>query len=155
MSKSEEKQQLKENLKQAFKDNVVLEGSVGKPADNFYESVLPEELPIEVMKKASDFNAAFIAAGAEAFGEMSVAAMKKDKGLDETELCVPMVGKDSVSYNVARKRENINPQDPKGDPIVKYGVVTTKYEVHGGVNAGELKKSRAHVMELAAAELKK
>lgn len=153
--KTEEKHQLKEQLKTAFTKNVTLEGSVGKPVDSFYESVLPEDLPIETVKKVSDFNAVFIAAGAESFGEMSVNAMKKDKALEETELTIPMVGKDSVSYNVARRRENINPQDPKGDPIVKYGVVTTKYEVHGGVNAGELKKSRASVMEFAAEALKK
>lgn len=155
MSKSEEKAKLQEELKAAFTKNVTLEGNVGKPTEDFYKSVLPEDLPIETVERVSQFNTAFIAAGASAFGEMSVAAMKKNKSLEETELVVPMVGKDNVSYSVVRRRENINPQDPKGDPIVKYGVVTTKYEVHGGVNAGELKKARTSVMELAAEALKK
>lgn len=127
----------------------------GTPGEtNVYEELMPEGVTPEIAKAVGDYNTTFIAAGAHAFGKLSVAAMKSNKALEQTTIEVPMAGKDSVAYTVDRKKEHVNHLGGNGDKVEKFGVVTTSYNVRAGKNGGQLKAARNLIGELAMEALK-
>ena len=75
--------------------------------------------------------------------------------LDEVSASVGMYGYDKVQVNVMRQDEYPNLRNPDAGPIVKLGATRTKFSVHGGKNAGELKKVFAYITEEAQKALKK
>lgn len=157
----------KETTTPAVKENVVamaaiiekeitLDSKSGQAtsSDNVYEKTLPEDLTLDVAKRVGDHNATFVAAGAYAFGNMSVKAMAKTKSLESTGVTLKMAGKDSVDYTVDRTRSYRNPQDESA-PIVKHGVISATLNTHVGSNTGSLKAARKAVEAAAADALKK
>ncbi len=129
--------------------------AVGSEKDSAFEATLPEDLDLATCRKVSDHNANFIAAGAHAFGELAVAAMKKHGDLEEASLKLKMSGRDSVDYNVLRQNEVRNPANRDAEPIVKHGTVRTTYNVKGGSNSGQLKHVRDAINQMASEALSK
>lgn len=119
-----------------------------------YYTTLPDDLPAETVDRLSQHNTNFIAAGAFAFSELGIEAMKDNKSLDKTSVEIKMAGKDTVSYTLDRKREYTNSLG-NGETVESYGVLTTSYNVRGAKNSsGQLKIARTLVSELAMAALK-
>ena len=89
----------------------------GSEKEPIYEKTLPSDLTIETVKKVSDHNTNFVAAGALAFGEQSLKAMEKHDKVEETNLKLSMVGRDHVEYNMQRHREfsSLNPVYEPGE----------------------------------------
>lgn len=123
-------------------------------AEDMYKDNLPTGVTMEVVKAVSDYNTTFVAAGAHAFGQVAVDAMKANKKMDRISVDIPMGVKDNVSYTVDRLKEIPN-RFGNGETIVKHGVVTTSYEVRAGKNGGQLKAVRNLISELAAEALSK
>lgn len=143
---------LKENL--SVKKGVLEVTEVDGKQPDLYEQNLPDGLTLEVVGRVNNYDTDFIAAGAKVFGELSLAAMSKDKQLNETTGELGMYGKNNVSYHFDRTREHVNPTDPSADRIIKHGVLTTKYEVNASRNNGDLKRVRNTLMEEAMNALK-
>lgn len=129
--------------------------AIGTEKDSSFEATLPEDLDLATCRKVSEHNATFIAAGAHAFGELAVAAMKKNGDLEEASLKLKMSGRDSVDYNVLRQNEVRNPANRDAEPIIKHGTVRTTYNVKGGSNSGQLKHVRDAINQMAAEALNK
>jgi len=126
---------------------------LGEATSSLYEDNLPESLTPEILKEVSDYNTTFIAAGAHAFGELAVEAMSGNKKLERATIDIPMAGKDSIGYSVERHRSYPNHLG-NGEPTEKFGIVTSNYQVQAGHNAGQLKKARLIIGELALEQLK-
>lgn len=143
------------DMSEKMKSGITLDKKTGTAtaADDIFASTLPEDLSIETVKRVSEHNGNFIAAGALAFGDMSVAAMAKNKGLEQTTLKIAMAGRDSVEYTVDRTKQYRNPQDEK-NPIVKHGVVSATYNSLVGTNTGSLKAARKTIEQAAMDALK-
>lgn len=127
---------------------------MGTETGNLYETNLPADLDIDTVKRVSDYNTTFIAAGAYAFGRIAVNAMSTSKGLERATLELKVGTRDSVAVTVDRTKEYTNRLDDSNSKIVKHGVVTTNYEVRAGKNAGQLKAARMAIAELANAKIK-
>lgn len=155
---SEKQAQLKEDvLELATKIEAGLtmdkKSGVATASEDLYEQNLPEDLTMEEVKKVSDYNTTFVAAGTYAFGKLSVDAMSGNKGLEKTTGEIKMGVKDTLSFSMDRRKEYVN-HLTGGDKTVKFGVVTSAYEVRAGKNAGQLKVARTMIAELAADKLK-
>lgn len=121
--------------------------------DKAYEANLPEELTMEVVNKVGEYNTDFVAATANAFGNIAIEAFEKNSGLSQLSTTVPMAGKDKVSHTISREKTYRNPADQDAAPIVKKGVMSTTLEVKAGSNSGQLKSVRTMLSELAASQL--
>lgn len=119
-----------------------------------YNENLPEGITPEIVKDVSNFNTKFIAAGAYAFGKVAVDAMAHNKSLETSTLEISMGNRDSIGYNVDRKREYTNHLSGNGEKQVKLGVVTASFDVRAGKNGGQLKAARTLIGELASEKLK-
>ncbi len=128
---------------------------VSEVQDDVWESTLPEGLTKEQIKAVKNHETNFVAATTMAVGDLALAAMKKNHELDEVSASVGMYGYDKVQVNVMRQDEYPNLRNPDAGPIVKLGATRTKFSVHGGKNAGELKKVFAYITEEAQKALKK
>ena len=129
---------------------------VGTESTNLYETCLPEGLDMDQVKRVSEYNTDFVAAGTYAFGKIAVAAMKSSKGLDKATAEIPMGVKDTLSISVERTKEyTAQLGEKKGETIIKHGVTTTAYDVRAGKNGGQLKIARQMISELAMAQLTK
>lgn len=126
-------------------------GVIEVTAEAFEKSLSGTELSPETYKAVQAHNATLIAAVGLACGEIAIPAMKKDKKLDQVSVELPIL-KDSVGASFLRSKEFPNAQG--GDPILKYGVLTSKFVVDANGNKGDYKKVRTHLSELAAAALK-
>lgn len=126
---------------------------IGTESGDLYKENLPEDLSMEVVRGVTDYNTKFIAAGAYAFGKMSVDAMAGNKGLAETSVDIAVGTKDNVSYSVQRTKEYTNHLGG-GEKTVKHGVISAAYEVRSGKNGGQLKAARQTIAALAMEKLK-
>lgn len=128
-------------------------GVVSEKEDaNIYESTLPEELTMAVVKQVNDHNTVYVAGAADAFGTLSLEAMVSNKGLDRTTGSIKMGVNDNIAMTMDRKREYPNPSG--GDAVTKQGVVNVNLTVRAGKNAGQLKAVRTNMNELALAAFK-
>lgn len=148
-------------MAKAIEAELTLDNKTGIVAagEGIYEKTLPENLTIDTVKAVSTHNANFVAAGSYAVGSMAVAAMAKHKNLERVSSEIKMAGKDVLNVAVERSKDFVNhlKRDEKGEPekSIRFGVVTTGYEVRAGKNAGELKKVRSAIADMAMAKLSK
>jgi hypothetical protein len=144
------------DLAAKLETGMALDSDSGAGTENvdLYSSNLPEDLTMEAVKKVSDYNTTFIAAGAYAFGNLAVNAMRDNKKLNEASIEIKMGDKDSLSLNVQRTKEFTNAL-AGGEKVVKHGVVTASYDVRSGKNGGQLKQARSVIGELASAAFSK
>lgn len=143
------------NLSEIIKTGLTLDSNgVGSQAEgaDLYNKNLPEGLTKDVVKAVSDYNTTFVAAGVQAFGELSVAAMAADKTLDKTSLELPIAHHDTLNVAVQREKTFANRLSGDGADVVKQGVTTVSIDVRGAHKAGELKKARDYINQLASSK---
>jgi len=143
---------IKDNIKelsQTLKSGLETEGTEIKEKDpgSLYKENIPEGLDEKIIKKVSDYNTDFIAASDLAVSELGLEMMKDDSSIERVTSTISMLS-DKVSFAMDRKKTYPNHLGD-GKEVVKYGVVNVNYSVKGGKNAGQLKKVRAEINELA------
>ena len=126
---------------------------VGEAEDTVYKDLLPEGLTLKTVEQVKRHDRDFIAAGAQVFGELAIEAMTKNKKLEEAQVSIGMTKMDNVSYHLDRHRQYPGHLTGDGKPVDKYGILTTTYEIKGGKNAGDLKKVRVELQDMAAKKL--
>lgn len=126
---------------------------IGTADDGIYKDTLPDGISMKTVETLKRHDRDFIAAGAEVFGTLAIEAMAKNKKLEEASLSIGMSKVDSVSYHMDRHKQYQNHLSGNGAPVDKYGTLTTTYEAKGGKNAGDLKKVRVSLQEIAAKKL--
>lgn len=126
---------------------------VGEAEDTIYKDLLPEGLTLKTVEQVKRHDRDFIAAGAQVFGELAIEAMTKNKKLEEAQVSIGMTKMDNVSYHMDRHRQYPGHLTGDGKPVDKYGILTTTYEIKGGKNAGDLKKVRVELQDMAAKKL--
>lgn len=136
--------------KKIEKDLSVGEGGVIALEKDFFESTLPEDLTMALVKKVQDHSAEVYSAAALALGRKAAPYLKKNKGVQGVTLSY------AEGRNTADLRydgEKTFPAMGGGEPRVSYGVTSGKYTVNGAqTSRGSLKKVRAHLMQEAAAD---
>lgn len=103
------------------------------------------------VKEVQKVTADVFAASMNAVGELAVAAMKKNKKLDQVSVEIPVL-KDTISHVVQRQKEVIAgmPKDGQEREMkTVYGFVSSKYVNDVSGSKGEAKKVRAHIAALA------
>ena len=133
----------------SLSDNVIKEKDAGK----VYEENLPAGLTIDLVQKINEYDAEFVAAGAHAFGSIAINAMAENKNIKEITGELKTIDKNKASYSIERSKEYTNHLQG-GEKTVKYGVVTTSYEIRAGKNSGQLKAVKNELAELALSKLK-
>lgn len=126
---------------------------VGEAEDTVYKDLLPEGLTLKTVEQVKRHDRDFIAAGAQVFGELAIEAMTKNKKLEEAQVSIGMTKMDNVSYYMDRHHQYPGHFTGDGKPVDKYGILTTTYEIKGGKNAGDLKKVRIELQDMAAKKL--
>jgi len=112
----------------------------------FEGSTVTEAQVKAVQKLENDLFAASMCAT----GELAVAAMKKDKKLDQVSVEIPFL-KDSISHVVMREKEVMAgmPKDGERPTKTVYGYVSSKYVNDVSGSKGEAKKVKQHIAALA------
>ncbi len=94
------------------------------------------------------------AAAPLALGELSLPVMKKSKDVTQTEVEIPLIGKDTMSVSFTGTKEVRNPS-ADGEMMTKFGTVNVSIDSYAAGNRGELKKVKSILAEQAAAVLSK
>lgn len=116
-------------------------------ADDAYESVLPEDLTIEVATKVNKHNTNFMAASGKAFVDATVEFIGKNQDFlgdepKQLDLVVTGVGKDTFGHSLT-----VNKTD-------KTAELVSAYTFHGaGASRGEMKKVHEYLDAKIAAAL--
>lgn len=143
--------ELAEKLSSTFK--IEKDGTTVVSGDPYVDN-LPEGISKDTVSKVQDYNTAFIAGSALAFGQAAIASMASNKKLDQATGTFTMVGKDIVTHSVQRERSARNPAD--GETIVKLGAMTTVHEVYGSSKKiGQLGAVYKQIGQLATEKLAK
>ncbi len=121
--------------------------------ENLYENALPEDLPPETVRRVSEFNTNFVAAGTDAFAAISSKAMASHKKLNRTEGEIGMIG-GKLSVSMERERTYVNRMGDTPVDVIKHGVINVSLETTAGKNGGQLKKVRTMWNETCAELLK-
>lgn len=128
-------------------------GTIGVAA-NTYAELLPEGITAETIKKINEHNGVLAAAGAVVVGQIGIEVMKKNKSVDRVEAVIPMVGKDSMSFNFQRSRP-VNVPGQNGEPNstkTVYGSMQVQIDLYAEKPRGDLRKARELLaLEAAAA----
>lgn len=130
------------------------EQGVGTAAPDFFEGTLGDDTCTKaeldrVQKHCSNFA---VAVGT-AFGEASIEFLAKNKDVDSTSFAC-RAGQDKVEVVFLREK-TYAPGPAGGEPIVKQGVLVTKWVAQAGANKGQLKAAKGVLGEKAAAAFKK
>lgn len=122
--------------------------------EDLYKKSLPSELSMDTVKAVSDYNTKFVAAGAFAFGNIAIDAMKGNKKLERVTGEVSLGHRDVANYTLDRHRTFTNHLTGGGEQVDKYAVLTTGLEIRAGKNGGQLKQARLLIAEAGAKALK-
>ncbi len=122
--------------------------------DDVYTKHIPDGLTEDIIDQVDGYNTTFIAASARAVGNIAVEHMAKSKTLDSVTAQFDMGKHNHITHEVLREKNFPNPADT-GNPITKHGAIFSVYKVYAGRNAGELKKVRAEIEEMAKEKLVK
>lgn len=125
-------------LADKIKEVMVIDGNtkLASVADGTYVKLLPAGVTEEQIKAVQEHNTTFIAAGALAFGEASINAMKADEKLDAIELSIPTVGSDTFGFNFKRSAQVPTPGSK--ETHTSFGQMRVKAEVYATGSRGEL-----------------
>lgn len=116
-------------------------------AEDAYESVLPEDLTIELATKVNKHNTNFMAASGKAFVDATVEFIGKNQEFlgeepKQMDLVISGVGKDTFSHSLTV------------DKAAKSANLLSGYTFHGaGASRGELKKVHDYLNDKIAAAL--
>lgn len=137
------------------KDLKIGEGGTITVEKDFYQNHLPETISIADVQRIQAHDADFISAVGLAVGELAIDHMAKHKTTGEVTLRYK-AGRDDTTIGVKRETQSVNPKDPKGAPLVKFGVLNTKVVKHGAKNsAGSWKLIREHLNTVGSNKLGK
>lgn len=125
-------------------------GVVEVSPDIYSKSLEAAGIDEKHVKAIQKHNSEFFASTMHAVGEIAVAAMKKDKKLDQVSVEIPLF-KDSIAHAISREKEVMAgmPKDGERQTKTAYGFVTSKYVTDVTGSKGEAKKVRAHISALA------
>lgn len=127
----------------------------GTQSENLYEKNLPDGLTTDTVKQVKEYDSAFVAAGTHAFGQLAIAAMAKNKGLEKATIELSMGHRDTMGVSVERSKTFTNHLSGNGEQTTKYGVTSVTYDARAGATSGgQLKRVRTALAEAAAAQLK-
>lgn len=134
--------------KKIRKDIKIGEGGVVEFEKNFFESTLPEDLPMSVVKRVQEHTADVISAVGLAAGQEGNAYFKKNKEA-QTITGGFGIGRDDFEFQYARSKTYPGVKDRP--PTTTNGVLIPKYTAAGAVaSRGHLKKIKAFLSEQAA-----
>lgn len=112
--------------------------------DSIYESLLPEDLPVDLVRRLSTHNELFFAAAVDATGDAARSAAHTNAELKHVNVSFPMTGKDRFDIQWDHSAERNAGIAPKGEVAPKktvYGVMSAKLTVSGtDTSVGELNK---------------
>jgi hypothetical protein len=140
---SQKVQDLSTQLKDDFK--VGEAGVIEVSADAVEKSLEGTGLTMELFEKTQAHRDDLVAASGLAIGELGLDAFNKNKSLAQVSVEMK-VGKDVVGGVFARSKQV---PDGQGGMQTKFGVLSSRVQVNGAANKGELKKVRSHLAELA------
>lgn len=126
-----------------------LEEGVRKHLPEAVNTALPEGAILEVLNAEQKHRSVFTAAGGLAFGENSLDVMKKNAEVSQTSISIPMIGKDTLNYTFQRERPIPNANGE--GTTVKYGSLSTKFDMYGAGSRGQLLKVKQDLAERATA----
>lgn len=139
-------------LKEVAKKSMKLgAGGVIEIEPDFYvKSLETAGIPENQVKTLQKHNSEIFASTMMAAGEIAVAAMKKDKKLEQVSVEIPVL-KDSISHCIVREKEVMAgmPKDGERQTKIAYGFVNSKYVTDVTGSKGEAKKVKAHIASLA------
>jgi len=124
---------------------IVFDGGVSSADDSQYLANLPEGATPAIVKAIQEYDSKYVSAAALAFGNRSIAEMKKDKQLKETQFS-SNIGKDTIAGVFRREYDEPlgSPKDGEERKFEKsYGQLNMSYKKHGSAGSrGSLKKVR-------------
>lgn len=158
MSSVEPKQSTRD-LADVLKKSMTLndQGIVEIPADTYEQTLEGTGITIDNVKAVQKHNANVFAASALAVGEVGIAAMKKDKKLDQISIEIPVV-KDAISHVFQRSKEVMAglPKAGEETPMqTSWGVMRSTFTSDVTGSKGEAKKVRKYISQLAEEALAK
>lgn len=119
-----------------------IENNQGKFSDDFYEKMLPSDIPYETVKRLHQHDSDLVAATALITGEAFISLAKKDPKLQE--LSVSFKGNDKTFSHVVKREVTVGKN--KTFAVVSSSV---KSEESKG-SKGELSRVRSHIQRLGA-----
>lgn len=136
-------------LSEALEKELIIDTATGEgKEEGLYLKHLPEGLTPEIDKAVDEYRTTFVAAGTHAFGKLAVNAMNDNSNLNSANVIFDIGHKNKLTVGVQRCAEFTKPGTD--EKVVRFGAVSAKYETHGATNAGELKKVRMDIAELAS-----
>lgn len=153
MSSKATKEQI-QNIAGMLKEKITIADGKATIAEGTYVGCLPEGLDEKILKQVQDHNSVFYPAVTQAFGEVAIEAMKKDKKLDQVTLEVPLIGNDHFDVTMSRSKTFPNPAG--GDPIQKWGVIGAQLVTQSArANRGDMNAVRDSLATMALEALGK
>lgn len=120
---------------------------------DYYQTHLPDGVTVDAVKALQQYNTDIVAAGALAFGEVAVEAMKKDKDLKIATMHMPTVGKDGFEWQIDRSYQARNPSTGQSDE--RFGRISVKHETYATEKKGQFAAVKTHLADLAMKSLGK
>lgn len=144
-------------LSKKILDNVEIDSKTGKGVEkeNCFLQNLPATVTEEAVKDLEDYRTTYSSAATHAFGSLSIQALEKNADLSKTEIDLSFGVKDKLELSFDRSRSYPNTIAGNGEKIVKFGVVTAGVTMAATHNAGELKKVKNLLGQLAFDALNK
>lgn len=120
--------------------------------DDFYEKMLPSDISMETVSRIQTHNSRLLSTTGLIIGELGIKVMEENKDVSEVTARFK-AGKDTHKHTVRRFKTVPNPKDP-GVTSTVYGALQSSVKVCGtNGSAGELKRVRKHLNELALSAL--
>lgn len=119
---------------------------VGSTAEDTFERSLPEDLPLDVVKKVQNHILDFADATGLALGEAGLDHLKDNADLKSVSVKIK-AGTDAISSEFFRGVERRNPTN--GETFIKRGVLTTKLSTGVGAGRGNYKRIQDDLSERA------
>lgn len=138
-------------LKEVYSKNLKIENGVAVLEPGTFEKTLGEKVSIDTVKSVQNALKDSAAAYTLALGEAALAAMKKDKKLDQVSGDVK-AGYDTFGAVIRRTNEARNPAN--GETVTTHGHTRAYYTAAAGANKGDLAKVRRYLAERGAELLK-
>lgn len=115
---------------------------------DLYVKVLPETLPVALVKELREHDGMWIAASRMAHGEAAIDAMKKHPELMRSSITIPMTGKDVLELTFDRSRSVPNGE---GATRLAYGIPTANLSLYATKSRGLNIKVKQHLAAKAMA----
>lgn len=116
---------------------------------DIYDQGLPEGVTPDVIKKISDYDTNFVAAGQHAVGNAAIKAIGENPELNKVSADIPMGYKNNLHVSFTGKVDGPEGKEPT------YGVMEAILTVRAGNNGAQSKIVRSMLGELAQAALTK